>query len=143
MHIHYVKNLNYHPDVKGFFSTIIYLGGRSIYNLICTSMFHTKRKGFKNKRDVNDLRMNLGGPSELICLKESIGLTTKSCVLTWLGLIQLNISHNKNQEFTPLIETLIKNEKLVVNLCCYNDGTALKPAAEYNFTSKMNFSCNS
>ena len=79
------------------------------------------------KRDMNDLRMNLGGPLELVCLKESIGLTTKSCVLTWLGLIQLNISHNKNQEFTPLI----KNEKLVV-----------KPTVEYNFTSKMNFSCN-
>ena len=47
----------------------------------------------------------------------------------------LNILHNANQKFTPLI----KNEKLVVCHCCYsNNETKIRLATEYGHTSKTN-----
>ena len=54
--------------------------------------------------------MNVGRPSESVCLKINAGFVTKSGVLKFLVLLQLNMLHNDNQEFTPII----KYEKLVV-----------------------------
>ena len=79
--------------------------------------------------------MNFGRPSESVCLKINAGFVTKLGVLKFLVLLQLNMLHKDNQEFTPII----KYEKLVVCTCCYNnDGATLKSVAEYDNTFKTN-----
>lgn len=131
--MYYDKNYSQYPNVIEFFSPIIYLDGRNTYNFIRSSVFYKQGKGFKNKRYMNDLRINFGELSESVCLKNNVGFTTKSGVLKCLRLLQLNILHNGNEEFTPII----KNEKLVVYSFCYSiDGVALKLAAEFDNTSK-------
>ena len=79
--------------------------------------------------------MNFGRLLELICLKINVGFITQSGVLKCLGLLELTILHDDNQEFTPII----KYEELIVYTCCYdNDKTALKSAVEYDNTFKTN-----
>lgn len=79
--------------------------------------------------------MNFGRPLESVCLKINAGFVTKSGVLKFLVLRQLNRLHNDNQEFTPII----KYEKLDVYTFCYNnDGATLKPVVEYDNTFKTN-----
>lgn len=96
-----IKIYSQYPNVIEFFSPIIYLDGRNTYNFIRSSMFYEQGKGFKNKRYMNDLRINFCELSESVCLKNNVGFTTKSGVLD-------------NEEFTPII----KNEKLAVYSFC-------------------------
>ena len=62
----------YHPDVVEFFSTITYLGGRSIFNFVRGPMFFGQGGSFEHT--FYEVWMNLGGPSDTTCNKNRIAL---------------------------------------------------------------------
>ena len=134
----YDENHSYHPDVVEFFSTIMFLGGRSTDNFVRGPMFYGQGKGFSNSRNMKDVKMNLGGPSLKVCEKQGSAFTTDSGVLKSLSGIHMKLTNSGsalNDAVTPLLDT----DKVVVYPCSYsNDGTALKPAIEYDAVSKTN-----
>lgn len=130
------KNYTHDPDVVEFYNTVLYLGGRSTFNFIRGPMLY----GTKSSKNTGaqTLKMNLGGPSLSTCLRQGTAYTTKSGVLKSLSSIQLGLM---NQEATEggKVKPIIDNERVAVFPCCYsNDGTALKPAVEYDSISKTN-----
>ena len=87
-------------------------------------------------RDFNKIRMNIGGPSESLCLWKNTASTCKSGILKSLSLLQLMVSsHDPDEGAKPLIS----NSKLIDFTCCYsNDGTALKASVEFDPVTKRN-----
>ena len=80
--------------------------------------------------------MNLGGPSLRTCQKRNTDFTTKSGIIKHLSMINLKLMVNETMNSVmPLIDT----SDLKIVPCAYStDGTALKPAVEYNPLSKAN-----
>ena len=128
----------YHPDVVEFFSTIMYLGGRRTFNFIRGPMAYGQGKGFWNKKNLKDIKMNLGGPSESTCESRKGRFTTKSGIIKFLSLLQFKLMISpKSKNDSP--EPIVSKENLLIYPCVYsNDGTALKPAVEYDAVSKTN-----
>lgn len=130
----YNSRHEYHPDVVEFFSTITYLGGRNTYNFVRGPMFFGQGGGFEH--NFNDIRMNLGGPSETTCSKNRTAFTTKSGVLKSLSLLQLKLL---KKDTSTSANPLLSNNLTTVFPCSYsNDGTALKAAVEFDPVSKTN-----
>ena len=78
-----------HPDVIEFFSTIMYLGGRTTINSIRGPMCYGQGSGFWDKQNVGKSKMNLGRPSESSCESRKTPFTTKSGIIKLLSLLQL------------------------------------------------------
>ena len=77
--------------------------------------------------------MNLGGPSESVCAKHQAGYTPDSGVIKPLSLGHLELL--KNSQAKRLIET---SQLTVIPCALANDGTALKPAIEFDSPLKEN-----
>ena len=83
--------------------------------------------------NLSEKKMNLGGPSESVCAKYQAGYTPASGVIKPLSLGHMTLL--KNSQAKPLIET----SNLTVIPCAFgNDGTALKPATEFDPRLKEN-----
>ena len=84
--------------------------------------------------------MNLGGPSLRTCQKRNTDFTTKSRIIKHLSMINLKLMVNWTMNSVmPLIDT----SDLEIVPCAYStDGTALKPAIEYDPLSKANIGLN-
>ena len=132
----YDKQHTYDADVTEFYSTIIYLGGRKTFNLLRGPMLYGQGRMNDGNRDFNKIRMNLGGPSDSLCLRRNTALTCKSGILKSLSLLQLMVSsHDPDEGPKPLIS----NSKLIVFACCYSkDGTTLKASVEFDPVTKRN-----
>lgn len=77
--------------------------------------------------------MNLGGPSESVCAKHQAGYTPDSGVIKPLSLGHLELL--KNSQAKLLIET---PQLTIIPCALANDGTALKPAIEFDARLKEN-----
>ena len=132
----YDKQHTYDADVTEFYSTIIYLGGRKTFNLLRGPMLYGQGRMNDGNRDFNKIRMNLGGPSDSLCLRRNTAFTCKSGILKFLSLLQLMVSsHDPDEGPKPLIS----NSKLIVFACCYsNDGTTRKRSVEFDPVTKRN-----
>ena len=132
----YDKQHTYDADVTEFYSTIIYLGGRKTFNLLRGPMLYGQGRMNDGNRDFNKIRMNLGGPSDSLCLRRNTAFTCKSGILKFLSLLQLMVSsHDPDEGPKPLIS----NSKLIVFACCYsNDRTTLKASVEFDPLTKRN-----
>ena len=113
-----------------FFLTIECLGGRKTLNFIQGPMFYQQGKASRSKEDLANVKMNLGVPSLRECQKRNTDFITKS------GIINLKLMVNETMNSVmPLIDT----SDLKIVPCAYStDGTALKPAVEYDRLSKAN-----
>lgn len=80
-----------------------------------------------------DKKMNLGGPSESVCAKYQAGYTPESGIIKPLSLGHMELL--KNSQARSLIETTKLN---VIPCALANDGTALKPAIEFDPRLKEN-----
>ena len=65
----YDKQHTYDVDVIEFYSTIMYLGGRRTFNFLPGPTLYSQGRLNDGNRDFNKMRMNLGGPSESLCLR--------------------------------------------------------------------------
>ena len=126
----------YHPDVLEFFSTTMCLGGKRTFNIIRRSMRYGQDSGFWDKENVGKNKMNLGGPSKSSCESRKTPFTTKSGIIKCLSLLRYKLM-NCGSDDSP--DPIINNKNLLVYPCVYsNDGTALKPAVEFDGVSKTN-----
>lgn len=101
-------------------------------------MFASKGRGSNLHSSENSLefQMNMGGPSESTCNKKQAAYTTESGVIKWLAQAQLAFcAHTSATETKPLLET---NKIKVIPCALANDGTALKPAIEYDPRQEVN-----
>ena len=114
----------------------MYLGGRRIFNFLRGPMFYGQGRMNDGNRDFNKTRMNLGGPSESLYVRQNTAFACKSGILKPLSLLQLMVSsHDPNEGPKPLIS----NSKLIVFACYYsNDGTSLKASVEFDPVAKRN-----
>ena len=78
-------------------------------------------------------KTNLGGPSESVCAKHQVGYTPHSGVVKPLSLGYLELL--KNSQAKLLIET---PQLTIIPCTLANDGTALKPAIEFDAQLKEN-----
>ncbi len=121
----------YDPEVVEFFNSITYLGGRRTANFIRGPMHVYQGQG--SVHNPMDCKMNLGGPSEQTCLKRQAGYTTKSGVIKNLSLAHLKMSVSSESKL------LVDNDTVaVIPAVLANDGTALKPAIEFDPRQKKN-----
>ena len=84
-----------------------------------------------------ELKMNLGGPSGETLRKRQAAYTTMSSVLKYLSILNYKLTSCENSctKAAPLIE----NESLLVYPAAIgNDGTALKPAIQFDERAKEN-----
>ena len=123
--INYVK---YDREVVEFFNTITYLGGKRTASFIRGPM----NLGDGRNSHV-EKKMNLGGPSESVCAKHQAGYTPDSGVIKPLSLGHLELL--KNSQAKRLIET---SQLTVIPCALAHDGTALKPAIEFDSQLKEN-----
>lgn len=122
----------YDREVVEFFNTITYLGGRRTANFIRGPMnLGDGRHSHLNQE--NDKKMNLGGPSKSLIQTFQAGYTPESGIIKPLSLGHIELL--KNSEAKPLIET---PNLLVIPCALANDGTALKPAIEFDSRLKEN-----
>ena len=120
----------YDEDVKEFFATLTYLGGKSTYYMIRGPMLIGT--GHSSSAE---LKMNLGGPSGETLRKRQAAYTTMSGVLKCLSLLNYKLTscENSSTKAAPLIE----NESLLVYPAAIgNNGTALKPAIQFDERAK-------
>lgn len=121
----------YDPEVVEFFNSITHLGGRRTTNCIRGPMYAYQGRG--SVHNPMDCKMNLGGPSEQTCLKRQAGYTTKSGVIKNLSLAHLTMSVKCERNL------LVDNDTVtVIPTVLANDGTALKPAIEFDPRQKKN-----
>ncbi len=121
----------YDKEVVEFFNTITYLGGKRTACFIRGPM--NLGDGQHSHVTASEKRMNLGGPSESVCAKHQAGYTPESGVIKPLSLGHMALL--KNSQAIPLIES----SHLKVIPCAFaNDGTALKPAIEFDPRLKEN-----
>ena len=132
----YDKQHTYDVDVTEFYFTIMYLGGRRTFNFLHGPMFYDQGRINDGNRNFYKICMNLGGPSESLCLSQNTAFTCKSGILKSLSLLQLMVSsHDPDEGPKPLIS----NSKLIVFACCYsNDRTTLKASVEFDPLTKRN-----
>ena len=98
------KQHTYDVDVIEFNSTIMYLGGSRTFNFLRGPMIYGQGRMNDGNRDFNEIRMNLGGPSESICLRQNTAFTCKSGILKSLSSLQLMVfSHDPDEGPKPLI----------------------------------------
>ena len=130
----YDKQHTYDVDVTEFYFTIMYLGGRRTFNFLHGPMFYDQGRMNDGNRNFYKICMNLGGPSESLCLSQNTAFTCKSGILKSLSLLQLMVSsHDPDEGPKPLIS----NSKLIVFACCYsNDGMVLKASVEFDPVTK-------
>ena len=116
----------YDDDVKEFFASIADLGGRRTYNLVRGPM----------KQLSTETKMNLGGPSIETLRKRLPSYTTDSGVLKYLSELyyQLTISESPEKP-CPIID---KANLTVYPVALGYDGTALKPAMQFDERYKVN-----
>ena len=78
--IFYDPRHRYDDEVVEFFNTLSYLGGRRVVNMILGPMFLGQGRG--SVHSLSEAKMNLGGPSETVCLRDKLaiqpGLESKS-----------------------------------------------------------------
>ena len=115
-----------------FFNTITYLGGKRTANFIRGPMNlgdgrHSHLSQEKEKK------INLGGPSKSLIQKSQAGYTSESGVIKPLSLGHIELL--KNSGAKPLIKT---SNLLIIPCALANDGTALKPATEFDPRIKEN-----
>ena len=130
----YGKQHTFDADVVEFYSTIMYLDGRRTFNFLHGPMFYGQGRMNDGNQDFNKIGINLGGPSESLCLKHNTAFTCKSGILKSLSLLQLMVSsHDPDEGLKPLIS----NSKLIVFACCHSsDGTARKASVEFDPVTK-------
>lgn len=130
--IMYNPRHEYDREVVEFFNTITYLGGKRTANFIRGPLnLGDGRHSHLNKE--TDKKINLGGPSESLIQKSQAGYTPESGVIKPLSLGHIELL--KNSEAKPLIET---PNLLAIPCALANDGTALKPAIEFDARLKEN-----
>ena len=130
--IYYNPLHEYDKDVVEFFNTIPYLGGRKVACFIRGPMNRSERKG-SHFDSANEKRMNLGGPSYKTCLKHQAGYTNEPGVWKPLSLRQIELMQ------TFLAVSIVETSFLTVYpYCLANDGTAIKPAIEFDERLKEN-----
>ena len=122
----------YDPEVVEFFNTITYLGGKRTANFIRGPM-NVGDGRHSHLNHEQDKKINLGGPSESLIQKSQAGYTPESGVIKPLSLGHIELL--KNSEAKPLIKTA---NLLVIPCALANDGTALKPAIEFDARLKEN-----
>ena len=114
----------------------MYLGGRRTFNFIRGPMCYGQGSGFWDKQNVGKSKMNLGVPSESSCESRRTPFTTKLGIIKCLSLLQYKLM-NCGSNDSP--EPITNNKIRFVYPCVYsNDGTALKPAVEFDGVSKTN-----
>ena len=97
-------------------------------------MFYKQDKGLRSKKDLANVKMNLGGPSLRKCQKRNTDFTVKSEIIKHLSMINLKLMVNeKMNSVMPLTDT----SDIKVVPCA-----ALKPAVEYDPLSKANMGLN-
>ena len=130
--IYYNPLHEYDRDVIEFFNTITYLGGRKVACFIRGPMNRSEGRG-SHLDPANEKLINLGGPSYKTCLKHQAGYTNEPGVWKPLSLGQLQLM----QIFRCV--SIIKTNYLTVYPCSLaNDGTAIKPAIEFDERLKEN-----
>ncbi|KAL9966337.1 hypothetical protein ACROYT_G024391 [Oculina patagonica] len=121
----------YDAEVVEFFNSIAYLGGRRTANFLRGPMYAFQGQG--SAHNPMECKMNLGGPSEQTCSKRQAGYTTESGVIKQLSVAHLTMSAKSNTK------PLINNDLVTVIPSVFaNDGTALKPAIEFDPREKKN-----
>ena len=122
----------YDREVVEFFNTITYLGGKCTANFIRGPMNLGDGRHSHINKELGK-KMNLGGPSESRIQKSQAGYTPDSGVAKPLSLAHVELL--KNSGAKPLIET---TNVVVIPCSLANDGTALKPAIEFDARIKEN-----
>ena len=98
----------YDKNVKEFFATLTYLGGKSTYNMIQGPMLIGS-----GHSSSPELKVNLGGPSGSQTLrKRQAAYTTMSGVLKYLILLNYKLTSPENS--STKAASLIENESLLV-----------------------------
>lgn len=132
LEVYYDPLHKYDKDVIEFFNSITYLGGRKVACFIRGPINCKEGKG-SHLNTNNEKRMNLGGPAYKTCLKHQAGYTNEPGVWKPLSLGHLSLL----QIFNSL--PVLKTDELIAYPCCLaNDGTALKPAIEFDERLKEN-----
>ena len=121
----------YDQEVVEFFNTITYLSGKRTTCFIRGPM--NLGDGRNSHVSLTDKKINLGGPSESICAKHKAGNTPLSGVIKPLSLGHMELL--RNSQAKSLIETCKLN---VIPCPLAKDGTALKPAIEFDSRLKEN-----
>lgn len=120
----------YDREVVEFLNTITYLGGKRTACFIRGPM--NMGDGRNSHMQLMDKKMNLGGPSETVCAKYQARYT-ESGVIKPLSLGHIELLKNSQAK------SLIKIPDLITFPCALgNDGTALKPAIEFDSRLKEN-----
>lgn len=92
--VYYDPRHEYDKDVIEFFNTRSYLVGRRTTNMIRGPMFAGQGRG--SVHDIDNCRVNSGGPSEETCRKKQAGYTTKSGVMKNLSKSFLKLSSSES-----------------------------------------------
>lgn len=112
-----------------FINTISYLGGN---RTACFLRGPMNLGEGRNSHHHNDKKLNLGGPSDKVRAKLQSGHTPDSGVIKSLSLANIKLMES---DATPITD----NDKLLVIPCAVgNDGTALKPAIEFDSSLNEN-----
>lgn len=122
----------YDREVIEFFNSLTYLGGRSVTCFLRGPM-HSGDGKYSHIDGNNTKRINLGGPSESTCLRHQAGYTNEPGAWKPLSLIQMELL--KKSECTPIVKTQLCE---IYPCVLANDGTALKPAIEFDSRLKEN-----
>ena len=132
LEVYYDPLHKYDKDVIEFFNSITYLGGRKVACFIRGPINCKEGRG-SHLNTNNEKRMNLGGPAYKTCLKHQAGYTNEPGVWKPLSLGHLSLLQILNS--LPVLKT----DELIAYPCCLaNDGTALKPAIEFDERLKEN-----
>ena len=125
-------NHKFDKVVVQFFNTIKFLGGKRTVNFVRGPMWHGCGKGGELRPEC--AKPDLGGPSRTTRNKRSSGYTTKSVVVKpWFeSFLQLS---EDTLDVKPLIETTLLK---AYGIAMENDGTALKPAIQYDEKQQIN-----
>lgn len=128
-------NWEYDTEVVEFFNTIKYLGGERTVNFVRGPMWLGTGKG--GKKNPEDVKPNLGGPSRTTRQKQTSGYTTQSGIIKrWLcTALELASSSSRSYVPQPFVETpVVKSFAIALE----NDGTALKPSIQYDEKQQLN-----
>ena len=126
-------NHKYDDQVVEFFNSVNFLGGERTVNFIRGPMWHGCGSGGVFNPD--SAKPNLGGPGRTTRLKHSSGSTTSSGVIKpWLDSF-LTLAVDPSVGVKPLVDTPIVK---VIGAAMENDGTALKPAIQYDEKQQTN-----
>lgn len=126
-------NHKYDEQVVEFFNSVKFLGGERTVNFIRGPMWHGCGSG--GVFNPESAKLNLGGPGRTTRLKHSSGYTTASGVIKpWLDSF-LTLAVDPSVDVKPLVDSPIVK---VIGTAMENDGTALKPAIQYDEKQQIN-----